>query len=235
MAESMRVLAVDTTGAHGSVAIVAGGELEGILGARETSPKHAESLLPTIEQLLRVLSLELGDIDGFAVAVGPGSFTGLRIGIAAVEGLSFATGKPASGVSALEATAFRYRHVDGLIVALIEAYRGEIYGAAYRARRGFLHLEVEPTCTSASRFIQALPEPPALVAGTGLLRHRNEVEAHAAGAFLADPSFFIGEEVARLGTAELEAGNTAPLGGLTPLYIRPAEAERNRTLEARRE
>ncbi len=225
----MRVLAVDTTGAHGSVAIVSGGELEGILGARETRPKHAESLLPTIEQLLRILSLRLEDVDGLAVAVGPGSFTGLRIGIAAVEGLSFATGKPAAGVSALEATAFRFRHVDGLIVALIEAYRGEIYGAAYRARAGVLQLEVAPSCTSASSFLQTLPEPPSIVAGTGLLRHRSEVEPHAAAAFLADPSFFLGEEIARLGMAKLEAGEAAPLGSLAPLYIRPAEAERTRT------
>jgi tRNA threonylcarbamoyladenosine biosynthesis protein TsaB len=233
MAESMRVLAVDTTGAHGSVAVVAGSELEGLIGIRETRPRHAESLLPTIDHLLRLLSVELEEIDGFAVAVGPGSFTGLRIGIAAVQGLSFATGKPAAGISALEATAFRFRYLDGLIVTLIEAYRGEIYGAAYRARAGVLHLEVEPSCTSASRFLASLPEPPSLVAGTGLLRHRDAVEIHAPGAFLADPSFFIGEEVARLGRAKLEAGDAAPLDSLAPLYIRPAEAERNRALESR--
>jgi len=229
----MRLLAVDTTGAHGSVAIVAEGELEGLIGIRETRPKHAESLLPTLDQLLRLLGLGLEEIDGFAVAVGPGSFTGLRIGIAAVEGLSFATGKPAAGVSALEATAFRFRHVDGLVVALIEAYRGEIYGAAYRALTGRLHLEVEPSCTSASTFLESLPEPPTLVAGTGLLRHREEVEIHAPDAFLADSSFFIGEEVARLGGAKLEAGDAAPLGSLAPLYIRPAEAERRRAPESR--
>ena len=231
----MRILAVDTTGAHGSVAVVEDGELEGLIGIRERTPRHAESLLPTIDQLFRLLSLRLEEIDGFAVAVGPGSFTGLRIGIATVEGLSFATGKPAAGVSTLEATAFRYRHVEGLIVALVEAYRGEIYGAGYRAHGGVLRLEIEPSCTSASRFLRSLPDPPSLVAGTGLLRHRAEVETHAAGAFLADPSFFIGEEVARLGSAKLEAGNAAPLGGLAPLYIRPAEAERNRALEARSE
>jgi tRNA threonylcarbamoyladenosine biosynthesis protein TsaB len=233
MAESMRVLAVDTTGAHGSVAVVAGSELEGLIGIREMSPRHAESLLPTIDHLLRLLSVELEHIDGFAVAVGPGSFTGLRIGIAAVQGLSFATGKPAAGISALEATAFRFRYLDGLIVTLIEAYRGEVYGAAYRARAGVLHLEVEPSCSSVSRFLASLPEPPSLVAGTGLLRHRDAVEIHAPGAFLADPSFFIGEEVARLGRAKLEAGDAAPLGSLAPLYIRPAEAERNRALESR--
>ena len=229
----MRVLAVDTTGAHGSVAVVAGSDLEGLIGIRETSPKRAESLLPTIDHLLRLLSFELEDIDGFAVAVGPGSFTGLRIGIAAVEGLSFATGKPAAGVSALEATAFRFRYLDGLITPLIEAYRGEIYGAAYRARAGVLHLEAGPSCTSASRFLDSLPEPPSLVAGTGLFRHREAVEIHAPDAFLAEPSYFIGEEVARLGKAKLEAGEAAALGSLAPLYIRPADAERNRALESR--
>jgi len=229
----MRVLAVDTTGAHGSVAVVSGGELEGLIGIRETRPRHSERLLPAIDHLLRLLSLKLEEVDGFAVAVGPGSFTGLRIGIAAVEGLSFATGKPAAGVSALEATAYRFRCLDGLVVSLIEAYRGEIYGAAYRARRGVVQLEVEPSCTSASRFLESLPEPPLLVGGTGILRHREAIEIHAPGAFCADASFFIGEEVARLGAARLGAGEAAPLGSLAPLYIRPAEAERDRALESR--
>jgi tRNA threonylcarbamoyladenosine biosynthesis protein TsaB len=233
MAESMRVLAVDTTGAHGSVAVVAGGELEGLIGIRETSPRHAASLLPTIDELLRLLSIDLEAIDGFAVAVGPGSFTGLRIGIAAVEGLSFATGKPAAGVSALEATAFRFRYLDGLVVPLIEAYRGEVYGAAYRSRAGVLHLEREPVCATASRFLESLPERPALVAGTAIVRHREAIATHAPGTFLSDPSFFLAEEVARLGGAKLEAGEAAPLGGLAPLYVRPAEAERARSLESR--
>jgi tRNA threonylcarbamoyladenosine biosynthesis protein TsaB len=229
----MRVLAVDTTGAHGSVAIVAGGELEGLIGTHETSPRHAESLLPTIDHLLSLLSMNLEGIDGFAVAVGPGSFTGLRIGIAAVEGLSFATGKPAAGVSALEATAFRFRYVDGLVVPLIEAYRGEIYGAAYRARKGILELEVGPSCATASRFLASLEETPSLVAGTGTLRHREEIRLQAPEAQVADSSFFLGEEVARLGGAKLEAGGAAPLGTLAPLYLRPAEAERARALDSR--
>lgn len=229
----MRVLAVDTTGAHGSVAVVEDGELEGLIGIRERAPRHAEVLLPNIDHLLRSLSLKLEEIDGFAVAVGPGSFTGLRIGIAAVEGLSFATGMPAAGVSALEATAFRFRYLDGLVVSLIEAYRGEIYGAAYRALGGVLHQEVEPSCTGAARFLDSLPEPPALVAGSGILRHRAVVESRAPSAVLADPSFFIGEEVARLGGAKLARGEGAPLGSLAPLYIRPAEAERSRGNESR--
>jgi tRNA threonylcarbamoyladenosine biosynthesis protein TsaB len=221
----MRVLAVDTTGAHGSVGIVENGELIGLLGTRETSPRHAESLLPTIDHLLGLLSLRLEHVDGFAVAVGPGSFTGLRIGIAAVEGLAFATGKPAGGVSALEATAYRFRHVEGLVVPLIEAYRGEVYGAAYRARKGTLHLEVEPSCVTAQAFLASLPEPPLLVAGSAILRHREEIEALAGAALLADASFFLAEEIARLGAARIAKGDAAALGSLAPLYVRRAEAE----------
>ncbi|HJS74971.1 MAG TPA: tRNA (adenosine(37)-N6)-threonylcarbamoyltransferase complex dimerization subunit type 1 TsaB [Vicinamibacteria bacterium] len=221
----MRVLAVDTTGAHGSVGIVEDGELLGLIGTRETSPRHAESLLPTIDHLLRLHALGLEQIDGFAVAVGPGSFTGLRIGIAAVAGLSFAAGKPAAGISALEATAHRFRHVEGLVVPLIEAYRGEVYGAAYRARRGILHLEVEPSCAAAPAFLASLPEPPLLVAGTALLRHREAIRAHAREAFLADSSFFLADEIARLGGARMEAGEAAALGSLAPLYVRRADAE----------
>jgi tRNA threonylcarbamoyladenosine biosynthesis protein TsaB len=221
----MLVLAVDTTGAHGSVGIVEDGELLGLIGTREQSPRHAESLLPTIEHLLRLQALRLEQIDGFAVAVGPGSFTGLRIGIAAVEGLSFATGKPAAGVSALEATAHRFRHAEGLVVPLIEAYRGEVYGAAYRARKGSLDLEVEPSCAAAAAFLESLPETPLLVAGTALLRHRETIRAHAPEAFLADSSFFLAEEIARLGGARIEGGEAAALGSLTPLYVRRADAE----------
>jgi tRNA threonylcarbamoyladenosine biosynthesis protein TsaB len=224
----MRVLAVDTTGAHGSVGIVSSGELEGLIGARESRPKHAESLLPTIDALLKRLSIDLAGVDAFAVAVGPGSFTGLRIGIAAVEGLSFATGKPVAGVSALEATAFRYRHREGLIVPLIEAYRGEVYAAAYRSDAGSLRLEVEPACATVARCLATLPEAPALVAGSAVARHREEIRTHAPGALVADRTFFIAEEVARLAVSKLEAGEAAPLGSLVPLYIRLAEAERNR-------
>jgi tRNA threonylcarbamoyladenosine biosynthesis protein TsaB len=226
MMASMRALAVDTTGAHGSVALVAEGELVALVGIRETGPRHAESLLPTIENLLRRLSLELSQIDGFAVAVGPGSFTGLRIGIASVEGLAFATGKPAAGVSALEATAYRFRHLPGLLVAMIEAYRGEVYGAAYRWQSGALHLEVEPICATASEFLAMLPERPSIVGGTAIVRHREAIERSVAGARMADSSFFIAEEVARIGEAKLLAGGAAALGALTPIYIRPPEAER---------
>ena len=110
----MKILAVDTTSLAGSVALLEDDVLRGLVGF-STVPGHAERLLPTVDSMLAGLSLSLSDLDGFAVAVGPGSFTGLRIGISTVEGLSYSTGRPVVGISSLEATAHRYRYRPGWI------------------------------------------------------------------------------------------------------------------------
>jgi tRNA threonylcarbamoyladenosine biosynthesis protein TsaB len=227
MMTSMRILAVDTTGAHGSVALLEEGMLRGLVGLAPARPHHAETLLSIVDEMLGRLDLAIEQVDGYAVAVGPGSFTGLRIGIATVEGLAFANGRPAVGVSALDATAYRFRYLEGLVVAIIEAYRGEIYGAAYRSGRSDLTPVGPPVCEPPERFLDALPERPSRVAGTAILRHAGLVTSRWGTSVLADASFFLGEEVARLGAVELEAGRVAKLGGLEALYIRPSDAERN--------
>lgn len=225
----MLVLAVDTTSAHGSLALLEGPALRGVMGFRTARPRHAESLLPMVDYLLKQVEGKLDDVDGLAVAVGPGSFTGLRIGIAAVEGLAFTLNRPAVGVSSLEATAFRYRHRQGYIVAMIEAYRGEVYGASYESDGVALSPVSEPTCGPPEDFLESLPRAPDLIAGSGVSRYRAVVDERLPGSVtVAEPSFFIAEEIGRLGAVRLEAGERAPLGGLEPLYVRASEAERNR-------
>ena len=236
----MLVLAVDTTttatGAHGSLALLDDHALRGVMAFRTAQPRHAETLLPSVDYLLAQVEAKLDDVQGFAVAVGPGSFTGLRIGIAAVEGLAYTLERPAVGVSTLDATAFRYRHRRGLLVALIEAYRGEVYGAAYRSDGESIEPASEPTCMPPKDFLDSLVEPPELVAGSATVRYRDVLDAHLPETVtLAEPSLFIAEEVARLGACKLEAGERAPLGGLDALYIRPSEAGRNRAKKPNKE
>lgn len=232
----MRVLAADTTGVRASVALVDDGELVGVVGFSTGRPHHAENLLPTIDLVLDRLSLRLADLDGLAIAAGPGSFTGIRIGIAALEGLAYATGKPVVGVSTLEATAFRHRHARGLIVSIVEAYRGEIYGASFRSDGRRLTPAGEPVCRAPEPFLRALPETPSLLVGTGTLAHRDTIEAVLGPAPpLADASFFLAEEVARLGETRLGRGEAAPLGGVEPIYLRRPEAERERAKREREE
>ena len=235
----MLVLAVDTTtttgSAHGSLALLDDHALRGAMSFRTAKPRHAESLLPSVDYLLARVEAKLDDVQGFAVAVGPGSFTGLRIGIAAVEGLAYTLERPAVGVSTLEATAFRYRHRRGLLVALIDAYRGEVYGASYRSDGESIEQASEPTCMPPKDFLDSLSEPPELVAGNATVSYRDVLEAHLPESVtIAEPSLFIAEEVARLGTRKLEAGERAPLGGLDALYIRPSEAERSRANKTNR-
>lgn len=225
----MRILAVDTTSAHGSIAVLEGTELAGILGFRTARPRHAENLLPSLDYLLRHLDARLAEVEALAVAVGPGSFTGLRIGVAAVEGLAYSLRRPAVGVSTLDATAHRYRHRRGVIASFIEAYRGEIYGACYRSDGETVTALGAPRCCPPASFLDDLSASVELFAGSGTVSHRELLTKRlSSDVTIAAPSLFLAEDVARLGAEKLKRGEHAPLGGLDALYVRPSEAERNR-------
>lgn len=220
----MNVLAVDTTSPAGSVALLDGEELRGLVGVWKR-PGHAETLLPTIDRLLGELSLALDGVDGFAVAVGPGSFTGLRIGIATMEGLAYSTGRPIVGVSSLQATAHRFRFRPGLVASFLDARRGEVFGALYQSNGSDFDTVIEPVCEGPEDFLVRLPSEPILVAGTAVLAYADLLaqrkELHA-----AEASFFLAEQVARIGRTLLREGRSTPLGRLDALYLRPSDAER---------
>ena len=228
----MKLLAVDTTGPNGSIAVLDGDELAGFAGFT-TRQGHTQKLLPEIDRLFDRIDSSIDAIDAFAVAAGPGSFTGLRIGLASVEGLAFATDRPVVGVSTLEATAYRYRSHEGLIASLLDARRGEIFGALYRADGSSVSAMAEPVCESLETFLSRLPEAesdePILFAGSGLELYGERVlESLGARAELAEAFLFLGEEVARIGKRLHERGGAAPLGGLEALYLRPSDAEKAR-------
>src|SRR6266853_4859386 len=126
----MRILAVDTSSQHGSVCVTDSHEVVGEVRLA-SSIQYSERLFRSIEFLFLHLPFQLSDIDLFAAARGPGSFTGLRIGLAAMEGFVAAHGKRGAGVTTLEALAWKAGIHDALIVPTIDARRGEVYGAVY--------------------------------------------------------------------------------------------------------
>ena len=128
----MKILAVDSSALVASAALC---EDERLLAEYTLNNKntHSETLLPMIESLLSFFSLEVGDVDIFAVSSGPGSFTGVRIGAATVKGLAFASGKPCVGVSTLEALAYNLRFYKGLICPVMNARRSQVYTALFRS------------------------------------------------------------------------------------------------------
>jgi tRNA threonylcarbamoyladenosine biosynthesis protein TsaB len=223
----MRVLGIDTSTSCGSIGLI---EDERFLCeySLEGKASHSERVLKTIDRVLEDSGISIGDIDGFAVSVGPGSFTGLRIGVSAAKGLAFATGKPVGGVSTLDALAQNVRYCPYLICPVLDARKGEVYAALYRntGKEGLIKLAPEIAIKPAD-FLERINEN-TLFLGNGvypycdLIRHELGGMAHIA---LSPFNFIHGSIVAQLGRQNLEKGEYLDLEGFTPQYLRKSEAE----------
>ena len=134
----MKILALETSAKAVSAAVVEDG-FPLAAASQCTGLTHSRTLMPMVEGLLKNSDLTMADMDAVAVAAGPGSFTGIRIGIAAAKGLAWAAEKPCVGVSTLEAMAEGMAHVEGTIVCAMDARRSQVYNALFRAEGGKLH------------------------------------------------------------------------------------------------
>ena len=128
----MKVLGIDTATMMGSIGLIddEGAIAEYSLNIRAT---HSERLMPAIDRLLKDSGIMPKDIDGFAVSIGPGSFTGLRIGLATVKGFAMGCNKPVAAVSTLEALAFNLAYAEYLICPILDARRNEVYAAMFKS------------------------------------------------------------------------------------------------------
>jgi tRNA threonylcarbamoyladenosine biosynthesis protein TsaB len=223
----MRVLGIDTSTPCGSIGLIEG---EQILCeySRKGKVSHSERILKTIDRVLEDSGFSIGEIEGFAVSIGPGSFTGLRIGVSAVKGLAFATGRRVAGVSTLDALAQNVRYSPYLICPLLDARKGEVYTALYRntGENGLIKLTPEMAIKPVD-LLEKIEEK-TLFLGDGvytygdLIRRRLGEMAHIA----PSPFNFVhGAVVARLGRQKLEKDEYLDLEGFTPHYIRKSEAE----------
>ena len=144
----MKILALESSAKAASCAVLEDGAL--LASAwQATGLTHSRTLLPMVEDMLQNSELTVQDMDAIAVAAGPGSFTGLRIGVSAVKGLAWAAEKPCIPVSTLEAMAWPLAHMEGLIVCAMDARRQQIYNAVFLSEGGALTLSLihisEPT------------------------------------------------------------------------------------------
>ena len=126
----MKILAIDSTANTSTVAVLEGKTLLSLFTVN-TKNTHSETLLPMVKSLLASLRLSVDDIDAFAVSEGPGSFTGVRIGVATVKGLAFDKRKACVGVSTIEALAQNLEGFDGIICPIMNARRGQVYTGAF--------------------------------------------------------------------------------------------------------
>lgn len=133
----MKILALETSAKAVSAAVSENGRILAS-GYQDTGLTHSRTLMPIVEHILKNTDLKLSDMDAIAVAVGPGSFTGIRIGVSAAKGLAFSVDKPAVGVSTLAAMARNAAFFDGLIVCAMDARRSQVYNANFSAENGVL-------------------------------------------------------------------------------------------------
>ena len=221
------LLALETSAERGSVALFDGGELigESWLDAGE---RHAASLLVSLDRLLAEHGRALEQIDRIALSIGPGSFTGLRIGLATALGLAFGTDRLLVPVPTLAALATQ-ASASGPIAPILDARRGEVYAGLYRADAREL---VADSCSSISDFLARLPagEEIALLGG-GVAPHRAAIAAHLGGhaRFLpVDAGCLRAASVGRLGLRLDAAGLSVAPERVELRYLRRAEAEARR-------
>ncbi len=167
----MKILAIETSTLTGGVAVLS----DHTLCAERTlsvSVQHSEKLMPAIERVLIDAGVSLDAIDLIAVAIGPGSFTGLRIGIAAAQGLALSCDKPLVGVSTLEALALQTRSFVGIVATALNAYRGEVYRGYFRLKEGWpvpVKQEAVLSLKDWEEEIKTLGEPVLVIRGDDLL------------------------------------------------------------------
>jgi len=223
----MLVLAVDTTTPGGSVALLEDETLLGEVGV-ESAATHSARLLRSVDFLLGAQGRDVREVDAFAVAAGPGSFTGIRIGLGAVKALAFASAKPVAPVSTLLALAVKLSS-DGarLVCPLLDAKKGEIYAGLFEARRSGLGEVIPQGAYDPDAFFARLPPRRTIsFAGSGLAAYRAKLLSSAGDkARFPRRSPFIAAEVARIGRGMILEGQGVGAAGLEPIYFRRSQAE----------
>jgi tRNA threonylcarbamoyladenosine biosynthesis protein TsaB len=221
------ILAIDTTTPSGSVALLEDGTLLGEANV-ESAATHSARLFRSVDFLLAASGRDVRDLDGFAVAAGPGSFTGIRIGVGAAKALAFASEKPVAPVSTLLALAAKLA-ADGarLVCPLLDAKREEIYAGLFEARTGRLAEIIPQGAYDPEAFFDRLPARRVIAfAGSGLAATRARLLRRVGDrARFPERSAFIAAEVGRIGAGLLRAGKGVEAASLEPLYFRRSQAE----------
>jgi len=223
----MLILAVDTTSSSGSTALLDNEKLLGEINL-DSPETHSERLLPCIHFLLASFKKTIHDIEGYALAVGPGSFTGIRIGMSLIKSFVYASGKPAAPVSTLEALAKKMSFSqERLFCPILDARKGEVYSALYERRQGTLKVLIDQGVYKPDALFTQFPSRRAIVfLGNGMSVYRGKIKDYFKDkARFSSRSCFIAYEIGLLGLRLLRENKGIDSLSLEPLYFRKSQAE----------
>ena len=227
----MKILALESSATACSVALCEDEKLIAQTG-QNNGLTHSRTLMPMVDSLLTQCGQSLTDVDVIAVAAGPGSFTGLRIGVSTAKGLAWAGEKLCAPCSTLESMAWQLAHVDGIIIAAMDARRNQVYNAVFRARNGVLERLSPDRAIGLAELeneIKKLNEPKILV-GDGAQLCYNEWQDRMKDLRLAPVHLRTQTAwgVARVAQELIREDKLVPGEQLVPVYHRLSQAERER-------
>jgi tRNA threonylcarbamoyladenosine biosynthesis protein TsaB len=222
----MRLLAVETSSLAGGVALLDGERLvaEYVL---DVSITHSERLMAAIDRVLADARWTPRQLQALAVAVGPGSFTGLRIAVSTVKGLALALGLPIAAVPTLDAMAAAVPWAALPVCPVLDARKGEVYACRYRWTDGAMRREWEYLALAPERLDERLTEPTIVIGDGAAVVRSPHARRLPAPQRVPSPAC-----VGALGLERVRAGATVEAAALTPLYLRPSEAELKRRVLA---
>lgn len=227
----MKIIGIDTSTEIAGIGIIEDGEVlaECNLHIKNT---HSNQIMALVDEILERLELRIDQFDAFAVALGPGMFTALRIGIGTVKGLGYALNKPIVGVPTLDLLANNLKFVDKLICPIIDARRNEVFTAIYKGGEEIQRVS-DYLCLPIEEVLATL-DASAIFLGDATDKYREVIKSSAKDAIIADPVFDLprGANVAMLGVKKLQSEGGADnqifknnVFSLNPLYIRKSYAE----------
>ncbi len=225
------VLSIDTADSRGSVAVLRDEVVVALL-AHETTEDYSSWLLPAVNKVLTKAELGMGEVSGYAVAVGPGSFTGVRVGLTTVKAWAEVYGKPVAAVSRLESFAAQAAGAPNYVAAFVDAQREQVFGAVYRKDDAGLTRIDEEMVIAPGRFVQIAAElaggkkiawvspDPALVTMDGVWKEKEK-----RGENVEQVSPTLAPVIGRIGLRRLQEGKGTDALGLDANYVRRPDAE----------
>ncbi len=230
---SMKILSLDASATSASVCIYDITEQK-IIGEFYINTKltHSQTLVPMIDALLSSTTLELSDIEYFAVNTGPGSFTGIRIGVSVIKGMAMALDKPCVSISTLESMAYNFIDAENTIVcACMDARRNQVYNALFKANNGVVERLCDDRAVNALELLNELEsfqQRVVLVGDGAQLVFSQKNDTSNVELSVSTKRYQTASSVALCAIENITNGETLTSSALMPTYLRPSQAERER-------
>ena len=219
------ILAIDTATNSGGTALSRNGEVIASLMVKAPL-QYAEKILSLVDFMLDQYKRKFEEMDCFAVANGPGSFTGVRIGIATVKGFCQGLNKPVVGISTLEALAYRFRWAHSRVAPMIDARRHQIYGAMFRFNGSQMELEQKEQVSSPAQWLQGISGQECVFVGDGAQLYKETIVATHPEARVLETDNRVLESLCQIAYQRFQETKTQSAQELKANYIRPSDAKK---------